>query len=151
MIRWITWQGKKELYAALLRDLKRTGITEQDLQHGYYKCRHAELLQANGAMMRQIETMFKEDTSMSFVNTTLTRRILNFIIRLHRRAVVSECEALDRRADDMFAAADQQKKVIAAENARLEAIRLDAVKAEQEADAAWKSAESELAQYPVHQ
>ena len=29
----------------------------------------------------------------------LTSRILNFTINLHRSAVVSECEALDRRAE----------------------------------------------------
>ena len=67
---------------------------------------------------------------MSIVNTGVTRRILNAVINLHRRAVVAECEALDRRADGLFAAADQQKKVVAAEHGRLEAIRLDAVKAE---------------------
>lgn len=86
---------------------------------------------------------------MSIVNSGITRRILNAVINLHRRAVVAECEALDRRADGLFAAADQQKKVVAAEHERLEAIRLDAVKAEQEADAAWQAADSELAQYPV--
>ena len=86
---------------------------------------------------------------MSIVNTGVTRRIMNFVIGLHRRAVLSECQALDRRADGLFAAADQQKKVVAAEHERLEAIRLDAVKAEQEADAAWQAADSELAQYPV--
>lgn len=86
---------------------------------------------------------------MRLVSTGLTRRILNAVINLHRRAVVAECWAIDRYVDDMFAAVEQQKKVVAAENARLEAIRLDAVKAEQEANSAWKSAESELAQYPV--
>ena len=86
---------------------------------------------------------------MSIVNTDLTRRILNFVIGLHRRAVVSECRALGRRADGLFAAADQQKKVVAAEHVLLEAIRLDAVKAEQEAVAAWQAADSELAQYPA--
>lgn len=86
---------------------------------------------------------------MSIVNTGLTRRILNFVINLHRRTVVSECKALDRRADGLFAAADQQKKVVADLHERLEAIRLDAVKAEQEADSAWQAADSELAQYPV--
>ena len=79
----------------------------------------------------------------------ITRRILNFVIGLHLRAAVSECRALGRRADGLFAAADQQKKVVAAEHERLEAIRLDAVRAEQEADAAWQAADSELAQYPV--
>ena len=83
------------------------------------------------------------------VSTGLTRRILNFVIGLHRGAVVAECEALDRRADGLFNAADQQKKVVAAEHERLEAIRLDAVRAEQEADAAWRAADDELAQYPV--
>lgn len=86
---------------------------------------------------------------MSIFNTALTGRSLNCVIKLHHRAVVSECEALNQRADDLFAAVDQQKKVVAAEHARLEAIHLDAVKAEQEADAAWKAADSELAQYPV--
>ena len=88
-------------------------------------------------------------TSMSILSTGVTRRILNFVIGLHRRAVRAECEALSSRADALFAAADRQKKVIAAEYERLEALRLDAVKAEQEADAAWQAADSELAQYPV--
>lgn len=87
---------------------------------------------------------------MSIMSTVLTRRILNFAINLHRRAVLSECEALDSRADDLFAYVDHQKKVVAAENEHLEAIRLDCVKAEQEADAAWRAADYELAQYPVH-
>lgn len=86
---------------------------------------------------------------MRIVNTGLTRRILNFVINLHLRTVVSECKALDRRADGLFAAADQQKKVVAAEHERLEAIRLDAVQAEQDANAAWRNADIELAQYPV--
>lgn len=30
MIRGITWQGKKELYAVLLRDLRRTFVMFQD-------------------------------------------------------------------------------------------------------------------------
>jgi hypothetical protein len=86
---------------------------------------------------------------MSFWDTTMTRRILNFTIKLHRRAVVSECEALDRIADRVLEATHYQQKVIAAEQERLEAFRLDLVKAEQEADSAWKAADSELAQYPV--
>lgn len=86
---------------------------------------------------------------MKIVSTSLTRRILNFVIDLHRSAVLAECEALDRRADDLFDAADQQKKVVAAEQERLEAIRLEAVRAEHEADDAWRAADVELAQYPV--
>ena len=65
VIRGITWQGKKELYAVLLRDLKRTDTTEQDLQHEYDKYRRAELMQAHGASERQIETMLKESDEMN--------------------------------------------------------------------------------------
>lgn len=65
MIRGITWQGKKELYAVLLRDLKRTDTTEHDLQHEYGKYRRAELMQAHGASERQIETMLKESDEMN--------------------------------------------------------------------------------------
>lgn len=65
MIRGVTWQGKKELYAVLLRDLKRTDTTEQDLQHEYDKYRRAELMQAHGASERQIETMLKESDEMN--------------------------------------------------------------------------------------
>lgn len=86
---------------------------------------------------------------MSIVNTGVTRRILNFATRLHHRAVVSECDALDQRADDLLAAVDKQRKFVAYNKELLDAISLDAVKAEQEADAAWKAADSELAQYPV--
>ena len=83
------------------------------------------------------------------MSTGLTRRILKFVIDLHRGAVVAECEALARRADGLLASADLQQKVVAAEHERLEAIRLDAVRAEQEADAAWRAAYWELAQYPM--
>lgn len=69
MIRGITWQGKKELYAVLLRDLQRTDTTEQDILHEYAKYRRAELMQAHGASERQIETMLKESDEM---NTNLT-------------------------------------------------------------------------------
>ena len=86
---------------------------------------------------------------MKLVSTSLTRSIVNFAIGLHRRVVLAECEALSRRADGLFAAADRQKKVVAAEHERLEAIRLDAARAVLEADAAWRAADDELAQYPV--
>ena len=64
MLRGITWQGKKELYAVLLRDLRRTYTTEHDLQHEYDKYRRAEMMQSYGASERQIETMFKESDEM---------------------------------------------------------------------------------------
>ena len=64
MIRGITWKGKKELYAVLLRDLKRTDTTEQDLQHEYDKYRRAEMMHSYGASERQIETMLKESDEM---------------------------------------------------------------------------------------
>lgn len=88
---------------------------------------------------------------MSILNTTLTRRILNFSIKLHRRCVLSECEALDSIADSVLCATNRQKKVVAAEKERLEAFQLDLAEAEQEADAAWEAANSELAQYHVRQ
>lgn len=65
MIRGITWQGKKELYAVLLRDLRRTDTTEHDLQHEYRKYRSAELMHSHGASERQIETMLKEVEEMN--------------------------------------------------------------------------------------
>lgn len=64
MIRGISWQGKKELYAVLLRDLKRTDTSEHDLQHEYDKFRRAELMQTHGASERQVETMLKESDEM---------------------------------------------------------------------------------------
>lgn len=72
MIRGITWQGKTELYAVLLRDLKRTDTTEQDLQHGYDKYRRAELMQTHGASERQIETMLKESDEMNTLRVFAT-------------------------------------------------------------------------------
>ena len=72
-----------------------------------------------------------EDTSMIIVSTGLTRG-----------AVVAFSEAIDRRADGLFAYADPQKKVVAAEHERLEAIRRDAVRAEHEADAARRAADN---------
>ena len=65
MIRGVTWQGKKELYAALLRDLRRTGTTEHGLQHEYDKYRRAELMHPYGASERQIETTLKESDEMN--------------------------------------------------------------------------------------
>ena len=65
MIRGITWQGKKELYAVLLRDLRRTDATEHDLQHEYDKYRRAEMMQSYGASERQIKTMLKESDEMN--------------------------------------------------------------------------------------
>ena len=51
-------------HAVLLRYNKRKDTTEHDLQHGYDKYHRAELLQANGASERQIETMLKESDEM---------------------------------------------------------------------------------------
>ena len=86
---------------------------------------------------------------MKIVSTGMTRRILNFVIGLHRSAVFKECEALDRATERAFDNADQQKQVVTAEQRRLEDMRLDALRAEQEADAAWRAADDELAQYSV--
>ena len=83
------------------------------------------------------------------MNSGITRRILNFVIGLHRCAVVAECEALDRRADGLFDNADQQKQVVTAEQRRLEDMRLDALRAEQQANEAWRKADEELAQFSV--
>ena len=60
-----TWQGKKELYAVLLRDLRRTGTTEHDLQHEYDKYLRVEVMRTYGASERQIETMLKESDGMN--------------------------------------------------------------------------------------
>jgi len=60
-----TWQGKKELYAVLLRDMRRMDTTDHDLQHEYDKYRRAEMMQSYGASERQIETMLKEFDGMN--------------------------------------------------------------------------------------
>lgn len=60
-----TWQGKKELYAVLLRDLRRTGTTEHDLQHEYAKYLRVEVMRTYGESERQIETMLKESDEMN--------------------------------------------------------------------------------------
>ena len=97
------------------------------------------------------------------MNSSITRRILNFVIGLHRSAVFKECEALDRATERAFDNADQQKQVVAAEQRRLEDMRLDALRTEQQANEAWRKADeewrkagaewrkadAELAQYPV--
>ena len=85
------------------------------------------------------------------MNSGITRRILNFVIGLHRSAVFKECEALDRATERAFYSADQQKQVVAAESRRLEDMRLDALRIEQQANEAWRKADEELAQYPVRQ
>ena len=83
------------------------------------------------------------------MNSGLTRRILNFVIGLHRSAVFKECEALDRATERAFYSADQQKQVVAAEQRRLEDMLLDALRIEQQANEAWRKADEELAQFPV--
>ena len=83
------------------------------------------------------------------MNSGLTRRILNFVIGLHRSAVFKECEALNRATERAFCSADQQKQVVAAEQRRLEDMRLDALRTEQQANEAWRKADEELAQFPV--
>ena len=83
------------------------------------------------------------------MNSSITRRILNFVIGLHRSAVYCECRALDRATERAFANADQQKQVVAAESSRLEAMQLDALRIEQQANEAWRKADEELAQFHV--
>ena len=83
------------------------------------------------------------------MNSGLTRRILNFVIGLHRSAVSKECEALDRATERAFYSADQQKQVVEAESRRLEDMVLDALRIEQQANEAWRKADEELAQFPV--
>lgn len=65
MIRGLTWQGKKELYAVLLRDMRRMDTTEHDLQHEYDKYLRVEVMRTYGASERQIETMLKESYGMN--------------------------------------------------------------------------------------
>lgn len=72
MIRGITWQSKKELYAVLLRDFRRTGTTEHDLKHEYDKYLSAELMQVYGASESQIETMLKESDEMNTSRASAT-------------------------------------------------------------------------------
>ena len=79
----------------------------------------------------------------------ITRRILNFVIGLHRSVMFKECEALDRATERAFDNAAQQRQVVAAEKRRLEDMRLDALTIEQQANEAWRKADEELAQYPV--
>ena len=83
------------------------------------------------------------------MNSLLTRRILNFVIGLHRSAVFKECEALDRATERAFANADQQTQVVAAEQRILDDMRLQALRTEQQANAAWRKADEELAQFHV--
>lgn len=83
------------------------------------------------------------------MNSGLTRLILNFVIGLHRSAVFKECEALDRATERAFYSADQQEQVVATESRRLEDMRLDALRIEQQANEAWRKADEELAQFPV--
>ena len=83
------------------------------------------------------------------MNSSITRRILNFVIGLHRSAVLKECEALDRATERAFANAAQQMQVITAEQLRLEDMVLDALRTEQQANEAWRKADEELAQFPV--
>ena len=83
------------------------------------------------------------------MNSWLTRRILNFVIGLHRSAVFKECEELDRATGRAFDNADQQTQVVAAEQRILDDMRLQALRTEQQANEAWRKADEELAQYPV--
>ena len=83
------------------------------------------------------------------MNSGITRRILNFVIGLHRSAVFKECEALDRATERAFDNAEQQKQVVAFEQCCFEDMRLDAMRTEQQANEAWRKADEELAQFHV--
>lgn len=83
------------------------------------------------------------------MNSSITHRILNSVIGLHRSAVLKKCEALDRATERAFDNADQQKQVVAAEQRRLEDMQLHALLIEQQANEAWRKADEELAQFPV--
>ena len=83
------------------------------------------------------------------MNSGLTRRILNFVIGLHRSAVFKECEALDRATKRAFDNAYQQNQVVVAEQRRLDDMQLDALRTEEQANEAWRKADEELAQFPV--
>lgn len=50
MIRGITWQGKKELYAVLLRDLRRTDKTVQ--------AQHPDALKDKDAIMAEVKAQY---------------------------------------------------------------------------------------------
>lgn len=50
MIRGITWQGKKELYAVLLRDLKRTDKTVQ--------AQHLDALKDKDIIMAEVKAQY---------------------------------------------------------------------------------------------
>lgn len=95
-----------------------------------------------------LTSKYKQQEGKALLGSALTRRILNFVIGLHRSAVFKECYALDRATERAFDNADQQKQVVAAEQRRLEDMRLDALRLEQKANEAWRKADEELAQYP---
>ena len=82
------------------------------------------------------------------MNSGITRSILNFVIGLHRSAIMRECQALDAKSDKAYAATKNQEKVIEAERARLEDLRLNAAVQEDAANAAWRAADEELATLP---
>lgn len=96
MIRGITWQGKKELYAVLLRDMRRMDTTEHALQHGYDKYRRAEMMQSYGASERQIETMLKESDEMYNYRASSPR----LEPTVPPKAPMPPCHAPCNRADD---------------------------------------------------
>lgn len=97
-----------------------------------------------------LASTYNPQEGIALLGSGMTRRILRFALNLHRRASVSECVVLDRRADSLLAAVRHQEQVIAVEQDRLEAIRLAAVKAEREADAAWHAIECEFEHYPAN-
>jgi hypothetical protein len=74
---------------------------------------------------------------MQFITSKLTRGLMAAVMNMHRKAVLSECEAADKAADVAYNAVQRQELLIVAEKQRLEAMRLDATIAEQRADKAW--------------
>lgn len=74
---------------------------------------------------------------MQLITSKLTRRLMAAVMNVHRKAVLSECEAIDKAADVAYDAVQRQEALIMAEKQRLEAMRLDATIAEQRSDKAW--------------
>lgn len=80
--------------------------------------------------------------------TSITRALLNYVIGLHRGAVLSVCAQADRAAEKATENVEAQKEVLSYENQRLRTLQGNLAESLHKADEQWKAAAQELNALP---
>jgi len=73
-----------------------------------------------------------------------TRMALAFVLSLHKKAIVADCERMDGKCSSAFQKSHNQELIVSYAMDRLEETRLEALRVEQDTNKAWAEAEAEL-------